>query len=121
MPPHRLERCMQSDHLEFQTEAVDVIGLCVNPPNRAAVFAVAKKDGASRRSPRLDPVLPLSPARAERGTDSSSTVTAHSRPSRRSILNPAKSYARLPDRVARNVSVSGLSLQAPSSVAVSRH
>jgi hypothetical protein len=42
-----------------------VIGLYVNPPQHAAVFCVDEKT-AIQALDRLDPVLPLSPGRAER-------------------------------------------------------
>ena len=56
---------MQSDDPDFETKASDVIGLYVNPPDHAAVFAVDEKT-AIQALDRLDPVLPLSPGRAER-------------------------------------------------------
>jgi hypothetical protein len=48
----------------FEPKAADVIGLYVNPPDHAAV-AVDEKT-AIQALDRLDPVLPLSPGRAER-------------------------------------------------------
>jgi len=65
LQPHRFERYMQSDDPDFETKAADVIGLYVNPPQHAAVFAVDEKT-AIQALDRLDPVLPLSPGRAER-------------------------------------------------------
>src|SRR5438445_3783792 len=65
LQPHRFERYMQSDDPEFEPKAADVIGLYVNPPDHAAVFAVDEKT-AIQALDRLDPVLPLSPGRAER-------------------------------------------------------
>jgi len=65
LQPHRFERYMQSDDPDFETKAADVIGLYVNPPDHAAVFAVDEKT-ALQALDRLDPVLPLSPGRAER-------------------------------------------------------
>ena len=65
LQPHRFERYMQSDDPDFATKAADVIGLYVNPPDHAAVFAVDEKT-AIQALDRLDPVLPLSPGRAER-------------------------------------------------------
>ena len=56
---------MQSDDPDFETKAADVIGLYVNPPDHAAVFAVDEKT-AIQALDRLDPILPLSPGRAER-------------------------------------------------------
>src|SRR5438477_12963469 len=56
---------MQSDDPDFEPKAADVIGLYINPPDHAAVFAVDEKT-AIQALDRLDPVLPLSPGRAER-------------------------------------------------------
>ena len=65
LQPHRFERYMQSDDPDFESKAADVIGLYINPPDHAAVFAVDEKT-AIQALDRLDPVLPLSPGRAER-------------------------------------------------------
>ena len=56
---------MASDDPQFEEKAADVIGLYLNPPEHAAVFAVDEKS-AIQALDRLDPVLPLSPGRAER-------------------------------------------------------
>src|SRR5271155_4673745 len=63
--PHRLERYMASDDPDFESKAADVIGLYLAPPQHAAVFCVDEKT-AIQALDRLDPVLPLSPGRAER-------------------------------------------------------
>lgn len=63
--PHRMKRYMQSNDPEFESKAADVIGLYLNPPQHAAVFCVDEKT-AIQALDRLDPVLPLSPGRAER-------------------------------------------------------
>src|SRR5215475_8924758 len=63
--PHRLERYMASTDPEFEAKAADIIGLYVRPPQHAAVFCVDEKS-AIQALDRLDPVLPLSPGRAER-------------------------------------------------------
>src|ERR1035438_9929158 len=65
LKPHRLERYMASDDPEFESKAADIIGLYLNPPQHAAVFCVDEKT-AIQALDRLDPVLPLSPGRAER-------------------------------------------------------
>jgi transposase len=65
LKPHRLERYMASNDPEFEAKAADVIGLYLNPPQHAAVFCVDEKT-AIQALDRLDPVLPLSPGRAER-------------------------------------------------------
>jgi len=63
--PHRLERYLASNDPDFETKAADIIGLYVHPPQHAAVFCVDEKS-AIQALDRLDPVLPLSPGRAER-------------------------------------------------------
>ena len=63
--PHRLERYMASDDPDFESKAADIIGLYLRPPRHAAVFCVDEKT-AIQALDRLDPVLPLSPGRAER-------------------------------------------------------
>jgi transposase/Trp operon repressor len=63
--PHRFERYMASNDPEFEAKAADIIGLYMNPPQHAAVFCVDEKT-AIQALDRLDPVLPLSPGRAER-------------------------------------------------------
>jgi transposase len=65
LQPHRLERYMRSNDPAFETKAADIIGLYLNPPQHAAVFCVDEKS-AIQALDRLDPVLPLSPGRAER-------------------------------------------------------
>ena len=62
--PHRLERYMASNDPDFEQKAADIIGLYMNPPQHAAVFCVDEKT-AIQALDRLDPVLPLSPGRAE--------------------------------------------------------
>src|SRR4051794_40990974 len=63
--PHRMERYMASDDPDFEKKAAAIIGLYLNPPTHAAVFCVDEKS-AIQALDRLDPVLPLSPGRAER-------------------------------------------------------
>src|SRR3954470_5836796 len=65
LKPHRLERYMASNDPQFEEKAADIIGLYLNPPQHAAVFCVDEKS-AIQALDRLDPVLPLSPGRAER-------------------------------------------------------
>src|ERR1700681_1025490 len=65
LQPHRLERYMRSTDPEFETKAADVIGLYLDPPQHALVFCIDEKT-AIQALDRLDPVLPLSPGRAER-------------------------------------------------------
>ena len=56
---------MASNDPDFETKAADIIGLYLEPPQHAAVFCVDEKT-AIQALDRLDPVLPLSPGRAER-------------------------------------------------------
>src|SRR5262249_47538836 len=65
LKPQRLDRYMVSNDPNFETKAADVIGLYLNPPQHAAVFSVDEKT-AIQALDRKDPVLPLSPGRAER-------------------------------------------------------
>jgi DDE superfamily endonuclease len=65
LKPQRLDRYMVSNDPDFERKAADVIGLYVNPPAHAAVFCVDEKT-AIQALDRKDPVLPLSPGRAER-------------------------------------------------------
>src|SRR5215468_7199704 len=65
LQPHRLRRYMASGDPDFETKAADIIGLYLKPPVNAAVFCVDEKS-AIQALDRLDPVLPLSPGRAER-------------------------------------------------------
>lgn len=64
LQPHRLRHHMVSDDPDFETKAADIIGLYLHPPAHAAVFCVDEKT-AIQALDRLDPVLPLSPGRAE--------------------------------------------------------
>ncbi len=65
LQPHRLERYLASDDPDFEAKAADIIGLYVDPPQHAAVFCVDEKT-ALQALERTDPVLPLTPGRAER-------------------------------------------------------
>jgi transposase len=63
--PHRVECYVASNDPDFETKAADIIGLYLHPPQHAAVFCVDEKT-AIQALDRKDPVLPLSPGRAER-------------------------------------------------------
>ncbi len=65
LKPHRLERYLASNDPDFEAKAADVIGLYVNPPQHAIVFSLDEKT-AIQALDRRDPILPLSPGRAER-------------------------------------------------------
>ena len=63
--PQRLDRYMASDDPDFEKKAADILGLYLHPPAHAAIFCVDEKSHIQALD-RLDPVLPLSPGRAER-------------------------------------------------------
>jgi transposase len=65
LKPHRLDRYMASNDPAFEEKAAEIIGLYLEPPQHAAVFCVDEKT-AIQALDRLDPVLPLSPGRAEK-------------------------------------------------------
>ena len=65
LQPHRMRRYKASNDPDFEAKAADIIGLYLKPPVNAAVFCVDEKT-AIQALDRLDPVLPLSPGRAER-------------------------------------------------------
>jgi transposase len=65
LKPHRFERYMASNDPDFEAKALDVIGLYLNPPQHAVVFSLDEKT-AIQALDRRDPILPLSPGRAER-------------------------------------------------------
>jgi len=65
LKPHRLDRYMASNDPAFEQKAADIIALYMDPPQHAAVSCVDEKT-AIQALDRLDPVLPLSPGRAER-------------------------------------------------------
>ena len=65
LQPDRLERYVASTDPEFERKAADIIGLYLKPPQHAVVLCVDEKT-AIQALDRLDPILPLSPGRAER-------------------------------------------------------
>lgn len=65
LKPHQLERYTASPDPDFERKAADIIGLYLNPPAHAAVFCVDEKT-AIQALDRRQPILPLSPGRAER-------------------------------------------------------
>ncbi len=65
LQPYRRRHYLTSDDPDFERKAAEVIGLYLRRPAHAAVLSVDEKT-AIRALDRLDPVLPLSPGRAER-------------------------------------------------------
>jgi transposase len=61
----RLKQIGRDPDPEFEQKAADIIGLYLDPPANAAVFCVDEKT-CIQALDRRDPVLPLSPGRAER-------------------------------------------------------
>ena len=65
LKPHRLTSYVASTDPAFEAKAADVIGLYLKPPEHAVVLCIDEKSGIQALD-RRDPVLPLSPGRAER-------------------------------------------------------
>jgi hypothetical protein len=65
LQPSRRRHYMASDDPDFESKAADIIGFYLGPPTHGAIFCVDEKT-AIQALDRLDPVLPLSPGRAER-------------------------------------------------------
>lgn len=65
LQPHRSESYVASNDPDFETKALDVIGLYINPPQHSIVFSVDEKT-AIQALDRTLPVLPFSPGRAQR-------------------------------------------------------
>lgn len=65
LAPHRVDGYLASNDPNFEAKAADIIGLYLHPPQHAAVFCVDEKT-AIQALDRKDPVLPMSPGRAER-------------------------------------------------------
>ncbi len=63
--PHRMERYLASNDPNFEEKAAEVLGLYLHPPQHAVVLCVDEKT-AIQALDRKDPILPLSPGRAER-------------------------------------------------------
>jgi transposase len=65
LQPHRMERYVRSNDPAFEEKATAIIGLYLDPPEHAVVFCVDEKT-AIQALDRRDPILPMSPGRAER-------------------------------------------------------
>lgn len=65
LQPHRLERYMASPDPDFEVKAKDILGLYLNPPEKAMVFCVDEKT-AIQALDRTQPALPLRGGQAER-------------------------------------------------------
>ncbi len=67
LKPHRAETFKLSADPYFVEKVRDVVGLYLDPPDRAVVLSVDEKSGTQALD-RTQPVLPMSPGQAERGT-----------------------------------------------------
>ncbi len=67
LKPHLRESFRLSTDPYFVEKVRDVVGLYLSPPDRAVVLCVDEKSGTQALD-RTQPVLPLAPGQAERGT-----------------------------------------------------
>lgn len=65
LQPHRLQRYMASPDPDFERKAKDILGLYLNPPEKAVVFCVDEKT-AIQALDRTQPALPLRAGEPER-------------------------------------------------------
>jgi transposase len=65
--PHRVERFKLSNDPKFEAKVRDIVGLYLNPPDRALVFCVDEKSQIQALD-RTAPILPLRPGLPERQT-----------------------------------------------------
>lgn len=67
LQPHRAETFKLSSDPFFVEKVRDIVGLYLNPPDRAIVLSVDEKSQVQALD-RTQPLLPMSPGQAERGT-----------------------------------------------------
>jgi transposase len=67
LQPHRLQHYMASPDPDFEAKAKDILGLYLEPPEKAAVFCIDEKT-AIQALDRTQPALPLRPGSPERHT-----------------------------------------------------
>ena len=67
LQPHRVERFKLSNDPQFESKVRDIVGLYLNPPDRALVFCVDEKSQIQALD-RTAPILPLRPGLPERQT-----------------------------------------------------
>lgn len=67
LQPHRSDTFKLSTDPYFVEKVRDVVGLYLAPPDRAVVLSVDEKSGTQALD-RTQPVLPMTPGQAERGT-----------------------------------------------------
>jgi transposase len=67
LQPHRVERFKFSNDPEFAAKVRDIVGLYLNPPDKAVVLSVDEKSQIQALD-RTQPILPLRPGLPERQT-----------------------------------------------------
>jgi hypothetical protein len=67
LQPHRVEHFKFSTDPEFVSKVRDIVGLYLNPPDKALVFSVDEKSQIQALD-RTQPILPLRPGLPERQT-----------------------------------------------------
>lgn len=67
LQPHRVERFKFSNDPEFASKVRDIVGLYMNPPDKAVVLSVDEKSQIQALD-RTQPILPLRPGLPERQT-----------------------------------------------------
>jgi len=67
LQPHRVETCKLSKDPNFEAKVRDVVGLYLNPPDRALVLCVDEESQIQALN-RTAPILPLRPGLPERRT-----------------------------------------------------
>lgn len=65
LAPHRVKSWVTSSDPEFETKALDILGLYLDPPENALVLSVDEKT-AIQALDRTQPTLPLRPGQVER-------------------------------------------------------
>src|SRR5690349_23814814 len=65
LQPHRVENFKFSKDPQFVEKVRDIVGLYLNPPDRAVVLCVDEKSQVQAID-RTQPILPLRPGQAER-------------------------------------------------------
>jgi hypothetical protein len=65
LQPHRLRRYMASPDPDFEAKTKEILGLYLNPPEKAVVFCVDEKT-AIQALDRTQPALPLRSGKPER-------------------------------------------------------
>lgn len=100
LAPHRTESFKLSRDPQFVEKVRDIVGLYLNPPDRALVLCVDEKPSIQATSDTA-PAVPMKPGQLERHTHDLRSATARPTCSQRSTSRPAPSSARSTDVTAR--------------------